>query len=132
MESEGFIMGYRSVVKIIFYTHEEKDFPALKLWVDENVPDEFDFTESANNPVWLAPGDGYRVLCCDLEEYKWYDTYAGVVAMEDALERFDRNNKSNTCAYEFIRIGEEYEDIEYRSSDGCENLLTVNREIEWS
>tara|TARA_R110000787_G_scaffold270911_2_gene377964 strand:+ start:67 stop:432 length:366 start_codon:yes stop_codon:yes gene_type:complete len=121
-------MGYRSVVKIIFYTLEDKDFPALKLWVDENIPDEFDFTESSR--------DGYRVLCYDNDWVKWYDSFPEVAAMQKALDRFDQvfgeGKTPLEFAYEFIRMGEEDEDIERRSSDDLQNLITVRRSIEWS
>ena len=120
-------MGYRSVVKIIFYTLEDKDFPALKLWVDENIPDEFDFTESSR--------DGYRVLCYDNDWVKWYDSFPEVAAMQKALDRFDQvfgeGKTPLEFAYEFIRR-EEDEDIERQSSDNLQNLITVRRSIEWS
>jgi hypothetical protein len=63
-------MGYRSDVTMIMYPsadHRDK-FAALKLYVDENLPDEFKV---------VGEGDR-RYLHCYIDGVKWYDSYEEV------------------------------------------------------
>jgi hypothetical protein len=63
-------MGYRSDVTMIMYPsadHRDK-FAALKLYVDENLPDEFEV---------VGEGDR-RYLHCYIDGVKWYDSYEEV------------------------------------------------------
>jgi hypothetical protein len=63
-------MGYRSDVTMIMYPsadHRDK-FAALKLYVDENLPDEFEV---------IGEGDR-RYLHCYIDGVKWYDSYEEV------------------------------------------------------
>ena len=67
----------------------------------------------------------------DIHEVKWYLSYADVHGFERALEKFeklaDENNRWN-C--EFVRVGEEVEDIEQKRSYNSDNLLYVSVGIE--
>ena len=82
-------MGYRSDVMALFYTYEANELPAIKLFIDENIPEFF---------RGEFEGNDYMV------DSKW-------------------------CC-EFVRVGEEVEDIEEHQSYNAENLIYVSRTIE--
>ena len=121
-------MGYRSDVTIMMYPkfgHRDK-FAALKLYVDENLPDQFEVF-----------GEGYdRYLHCFIGGVKWYDGYEQVNAYNKAFSEWGdmfRDEEEPEDAplfhYEFMRIGEEWEDVDYDCSYGSDNLLNLSREV---
>ena len=127
-------MGYRSDVTIIMYpseNHRDK-FAALKLYVDENLPDEFEV---------IGEGDK-RYLHCFIDCVKWYDDYEEVQIYNKLFSEWDEMfadpddpiAKEGLRAepifnYEFMRIGEEYEDVEYHQSYGADHVLNMSREV---
>ena len=127
-------MGYRSDVTMIMYPsadHRDK-FALLKLYVDENLPDEFKVIGEGNG--------GY--LYCYIEGVKWYDSYEEVQKYTKAFNEWDEmfadpddpSAKEGLQAdpifhYEFMRIGEDYEDVEYHQSYGADHALNMSREI---
>ena len=111
-------MGYRSVVEIVMYPGEPEDFAMLKLYVDESLPDKFDVV-----------GSDRKVLHLCLGGVKWYDSYEEVSVYTQCFANWDEMF-GDKCHYEFIRIGEETEDIEHKASDGAEYLLQVSTTIE--
>ena len=125
-------MGYRSDVTIIMYPqfgHRDK-FAALKLYVDENLPDEFEV---------MGEGNG-RYLHCYIEGVKWYDSYEEVDKYNKLFSEWDemfadpnhdptRSEHAPICHYEFLRIGEDYEDVEYHQSYGADHVLNMSREV---
>lgn len=127
-------MGYRSDVTIVMYPqfgHRDK-FAALKLFVDENLPDEF-----------KVVGEGYdRYLHCFIDGVKWYDGYEEVQKYNKLFSEWDElfadpddpSAKEGLHAdlifhYEFMRIGEDYEDVEYHQSYGADHVLNMSREV---
>jgi hypothetical protein len=121
-------MGYRSDVTIIMYPsadHRDK-FAALKLYVDENLPDEFKV---------VGEGDR-RYLHCYIDGVKWYpgdeevDVYSRMFDEWDKLfiDGEDPHGES-VFHYEFMRIGEDYEDVEYHQSYGADHALNMSREV---
>lgn len=128
-------MGYRSAVTLAFYTRHQEAVPfaALKLWFDENYPHKEATTE------WEAKIEtgGYNEMPEDwimvrYEDVKWYDGYTHVVEVNKAIESFVSTfeaNDTDNVAYEYVRIGEETEDIEEDRSDYCDYRLGVSREI---
>ena len=127
-------MGYRSEVCVVFYCPKE-DYPVMKLFMDENEPKDNQLFDKSNE-------DYYEV--CDLDDkmmvkflfpdVKWYETYSEVIEFMEFIEAFGKiaNSESSTWNYEFIRLGEEYEDIDTRESDDSDNLIQVRREIEYN
>jgi hypothetical protein len=127
-------MGYRSDVTIIMYPsadHRDK-FAALKLYVDENLPDEFKV---------VGEGDR-RYLHCYIDGVKWYDSYEEVDTYSKLFSEWDEmfadpddpSAKEGLQAdtifqYEFMRIGEDYEDVEYHQSYGADHVLNMSREV---
>lgn len=125
-------MGYRSEVTIVFYSRGAGaiPYPALKLWVDENYPVKEAVTE------WEAKleTDEETYLMLTYDHVKWYDGYSHVTAVQRALglfcETFDEAGPEEAvAAYEFVRIGEETEDIQENRSDWSDYRLGVRREV---
>lgn len=123
-------MGYRSDVSIVFYTRKPDVVPfiALKVWFDENYPirealDEWGAAlERVNDTFLLVTYQGV----------KWYEEYKHVQAVNEAIRRFadtfDAHDTDNV-AYEFVRVGEETQDIDEETSTWSDYVLRVKREI---
>lgn len=120
-------MGYRSDVMAVFYTYDPSEYPSIKLFIDENIPEWFRGDEYMST-FEKANLQGIKF---DVREVKWYPSYADVHGFERAFEKFeklaDENNRWN-C--EFVRVGEEVEDIEQKRSYNSDNLLYVSVGIE--
>lgn len=118
-------MGYRSEIAAVFYTMKVEDLPVVKLWLQENFPvKEFD-----DNIRWFDRG---MVLEC--EYVKWYDSFPDVKAFNETAQAFidlfcQGEDGTIECAYEFMRIGEEYEDIEVIREGSYDCFLECNRSI---
>ena len=125
-------MGYRSNVTMVMYPKRKEDFAMLKLFVAENLPDEFEAHESDS---------GFRYLYCYIEGVKWYDSYEEVQKYIKAFNEWDDmfadpddpSAKEGLQAdpifhYEFMRLGEDYEDVEYHQSYGADHVLNMSRE----
>lgn len=122
-------MGYRSDVTFAFYTRNQEAVPfaALKLWFDENYP------HREAREEWEArieTGDDW--ITVEYHDVKWYPGYTHVEAanraMRTFIDTFEANDKDNV-AYEFVRVGEETEDIEEDRTNYCDYRLGVRREI---
>lgn len=121
-------MGYRSDVHALFYTTIKEDLPLLKLFMDENYPkDLHDLEEISSNRIY-----GYEMV---YEDVKWYSGYDDVKAFDAfrtkylaLLDAQEENGKE--WAFEFVRIGEETEDVECESSMASLGVLSVSRQIE--
>jgi len=124
-------MGYRSDVTMIMYPKRKEDFAMLKLFVAENLPDEFEAHESDS---------GFRYLHCYIDAVKWYDSYEEVNAYTKAFNEWEqvfadpnhdptRSEHAPICHYEFMRVGEEYEDVQYECSYGSDHALNLSREV---
>jgi len=124
-------MGYRSDVTIVMYPKRKEDFAALKLYVDENFPDEFEVRGGAK-------GDKYLLL--EFVGTKWYEGYEGVDVYTRAFSEWEqvfadpnrdptRSEHAPIFHYEFMRVGEEYEDVVYDCSYGSDHLLNMSREV---
>jgi len=121
-------MGYRSDVTIVMYPKRKEDFALLKLYADETFPDQFEVHED-NNRI-----EGFRYLMLEFDSIKWYEGYEGVDVYTRAFSEWDTmfrdeyEPESGTLFhYEFMRIGEDYEDIVYDQSEGSEVILGVDR-----
>ena len=129
-------MGYRSEVNLVFYTRHQEAVPfaALKLWFDENYPHKEATTEwearietggcgDVTDPDWIM------VI---YENVKWYQGYTHVEevdhAMRSFIDTFEATDKDNV-AYEFVRVGEEIDDIEEIRSAYSDWRLGVRREV---
>ena len=121
-------MGYRSDVTAVFYTTDKEAWPAMKLYVDENFPEELkgDLREadSKNITGYVFEGQGW----------KWYDSYPDVQAfnrfVSNLLELVHDEEASLSWHYEFARIGEDYDDVQVDRSDDSAFVLSIARAIE--
>jgi hypothetical protein len=121
-------MGYRSDVHALFYTMQKEDLPLLKLFMDENYPkDLHDLEEVSSNRIY-----GYEMK---YENVKWYSDYDDVKAFTAfrtkylaLLDAQEENGKE--WAFEFVRIGEDTEDVECEQSTASMGVLSVSRSIE--
>ena len=123
-------MGYRSDVMAVFYTYDPTEYPAMKLFIDENVPEFFKDDEymrlfSGGMPKHVQ---GIKFT---MNGVKWYPSYPDVQRFEQAIEKFEKlSDGGDKWLWEFVRLGEEIEDVEERSCAEAESLLYVNRSIE--
>ena len=120
-------MGYRSDIKAAFYAPKDKA-AALKLYVDENFPKDFDLDL---HPIHNGHYQGYM---CESDDVKWYESYPEVVAFNRFVANFleiadGENGGELRWAYEFVRVGEDNDDIEEIRSDYSDYQLSVERNI---
>ena len=121
-------MGYRSEVTAIFYCHNQDDYPSMKLFVEENIGGTFkeDITEEESNER--------KYIKFYLEDVKWYDSYTDVIQFNEFIKAFvelaDDDESKLTWAYEFVRFGEELNDIEVTESDGANNVMRIHRYVD--
>jgi hypothetical protein len=121
-------MGYRSDVTIVMYPKRKEDFAALKLYADETFPDQFEVHED-NNRI-----EGFRYLMLEFDSVKWYEGYEDVDVYTRAFSEWDtmfedeyEPESGSIFHYEFMRIGEDYEDIVYDRSVDSDMILGVDR-----
>lgn len=120
-------MGYRSEIKAAFYAPKEHA-PVLKLYVDENFPEEL---KGDLRPIDNGRYAGYMF---EGNGWKWYDSYPEVQAFNRFASNFleladGEEGSERRWAYEFVRIGEDTDDIEQNRSDYSDYQLDVIRSI---
>ena len=123
-------MGYRSDVMAVFYTYDPTEYPAMKLFIDENVPE---FFRDDKYMRLFSGGMPKHVqgIKFTMNGMKWYESYSDVKGFEQAIEKFEKlSDGGDKWLWEFVRLGEEIEDVEERSCAEAESLLYVNRSIE--
>lgn len=121
-------MGYRSEVMAAFYTTNKDEAPLLKLFIEENWPKEGNLTAYE----WIKSDEHFGIIF-HKEDVKWYESFPEVQAFDAFTEKFmeiaDSEEKKYNWFYEFVRIGEEYQDIETKGSYYSDNILSVSRAI---
>ena len=122
-------MGYRSNVMAVFYTYEPSEYPAIKLFIDENIPEWFRGDEYMTT---FERGDNLRGVKFDLQDVKWYESYPDVQGFERGMGVFKglADGTDSKWCFEFVRLGEEVEDVEQRRSYNADPLLYLSRSIE--
>lgn len=122
-------MGYRSEVEYICYA-DDKDKEAvgkLKLFVDSCV------FASKYIVMDRFEESGYFGFEFEANDVKWYPEYEDVKEFETFMESLDQmlcDQKGFAVHWEFVRLGEDDTDIEYRVSSEAHGILRVTREIE--
>jgi hypothetical protein len=119
-------------VKAVFYAPKEK-WAALKLYVDENFPTVGDLIKDED--LKEVETDSYCGYLFEEDDVKWYPNYAEVIAFNEFVSAFlelaeGENSEALGWSYEFVRLGENYDDIETVYSNNSDYLLGVRREIE--
>jgi hypothetical protein len=96
--------------------------------MDENFPKDesfFELKEIESNAIY-----GYELV---LEQVKWYESYDEVKAFDafktKYLDLIEEQETGKQWHFEFVRIGEELEDVEQEQNDSA-YVLSVSRTIE--
>jgi hypothetical protein len=114
-------------VSAVFYAQKE-DWPLAKLFFDENFP--MKELGAAVQPFDTKYLQGYYFHETDV---KWYESYPEVQEFERFVngftERINDEESPMPWMYEFVRIGENHEDIETTSDGDIDWLLSVERRI---
>jgi hypothetical protein len=125
-------MGYRSDVALVFYPNNEENYPALKLWFDEVYPHK-EAIEVFDADIQAVEG------CHVLVSYscvKWYDDFEHVKEVRKVIENYEAAflacKEDYVGAWEFVRVGEDWTDIEHEYSASSQHRLGVSREIYFS
>jgi hypothetical protein len=119
-------MGYRSDVKALIYPvsgeHNLLNYDKLKTLMNTTFKDVFD----AWDDEYFKWNDEHRVLEFSADSIKWYDGYPDVAR----FTRFLSEVQELEYEYEFIRLGEDMDDVEDDSTGDSEGYLYVSRSIE--
>lgn len=118
-------MGYRSDVSTVIYGDDRaaEKYALLKTLMNTTFKVAYDSWSA--DAIWH---DTKHVLEFKIEDVKWYESYADVAAFTQMLEDLQEIEGLN---YEFVRIGEDDEDVERNNhGDGCEYITNVCRSIQ--
>ena len=119
-------MGYRSdVAYVVKFYHKDQpekafaDYIAFQDWVKnkhvitkpdpstpKNVELKHDYEKEAHLIKWSSSA---LLMLFEVEDVKWYDSFIDVAWHKDILEKA---NGYYTGNYRFVRIGEDYSDVE--------------------
>ena len=120
-------MGYRSNVICLMYSASEDDNDSTKGIIKEFIrqrvtPELFTY--------FTFDGWGARF---EAEDWKWYEGYADIDSLmklfDEYKEAFCEGGYESKYAFEYVRIGESYDDIETIEEGGSHNRLYVARSI---
>ena len=118
-------MGYRSDVSTVIYGDDRtaEKYALLKTLMNTTFKVAYDAWSA--DVIWH---DTKCVLEFFIEDVKWYESYPDVMAFLTMLENLREIEGYN---YEFVRVGEQDDDID-RQSEGnqCEYLIIVCRSIQ--
>jgi len=129
-------MGYRSEVRAAFYTLDKREWPALRIFVEENFPKDLD------EDLSLITSKGMWGYDYNASSIKWYSSYPEIQEFDKFLGVFDDiasdmlklkttngepyTEHANHWAYEFVRIGEDEGDIERKWGGRANNYPLLN------
>lgn len=120
-------MGYRSNVICLMYSASRDDNDSTKGIIKEFIrqrvtPELFQY--------FNFDGWGARF---EAEDWKWYDGYADIDSLmklfDEYAETFCEGGYESKYAFEYVRIGESYDDVEMIERGGYQNRLYVSRLI---
>ena len=118
-------MGYRSDVAVVIYGDDRNPEKYALLKTLMNTTFKVAYDEWSAYVTWH---DTKCVLEFFIEDTKWYESYPDVIAFTTMLENLREIEGYN---YEFVRIGEDDDDIERENhGDHGEYITRVNRSIE--
>jgi hypothetical protein len=116
-------MGYRSDVAVAIYGDDRspEKYETLKLLMNTTFKD----VNDENDADWH---DSKCVLMFQARDVKWYESYPEVSRFMKMLDEIGELEGFN---YEFLRIGEDDDDIERKiGGENCDCILSVSRAIE--
>ena len=119
-------MGYRSDVQALIYPPSGDqnllEYNKLKLLMNTTFKNVLDSWGNES----FSWDDKHRVLKFSANSVKWYDSFPEV----DLFPKFLADVQELGYEYEFIRIGEEDDDLETDSTGDAENYMYVERTIQ--
>ena len=115
-------MGYISEVKICL---KKDNYEELRARLLKNETYEYMFNDGFFELTELDDGD---VVVCSWDSIKWYPTFEEIRIIEDYLAELESQN----IEYRFIRVGEEYSDVEFKElyGDGSCDRINVYQSID--
>ena len=116
-------MGYRSLVRCLIYGSKDKleaFIIAQQLILNNSAL--FEFKDVLRRYTINRGNNTYHVLDLTGIDWKWYPIYDTVIAWMTML----KETKSFGLYYEFIRIGDEDNDVEVHASDHSEDLIQTS------
>jgi hypothetical protein len=142
-------MGYRSNVDVVIYVPSDSDtaYPLLKLWFDANYPHNEAKHDWGAEITYLQED---RAITVYYNDVKWYEAYEHPQAVDKVFSEIDTlldalpvttvkdgvtqdwNVTPFEIAYEYVRMGEEDQDIEINQSINADCVIAVNRSTEIS
>lgn len=126
-------MGYRSSVVCLMYGNNDiGDNTIVKEFVRSRV--EAYSGDGAAHVKNAFNYDGWGVTF-QADDWKWYESYPDIIFLEALFDEFEElvigDDASNTSyALEFVRLGEESDDIEERMRGAIEGRTWISRCIE--
>lgn len=122
-------MGYRSDVTCIMYTNKPDDKGAgaiMTTWLKQRIHDDgtdIDYFEFHDTEVIFRA-----------EQWKWYESYPTVQRLMNLFTEFDQAlcggaDGDGACCLEFMRVGENYDDVELHDSNNSHGRLRLSRSI---
>lgn len=118
-------MGYRSEVAGLIYAPQElvNKFKKDHADVIQLLDDEFN-----DGSLKYLGNEEYDFIYLHGKQWKWYDSFKEVEAWHKLMDLAEKDG----LAVEFVRIGEDYDDIEteYQGVDFLNYYLNVERFIE--
>ena len=127
-------MGYRSDVTVIMYADTPEEQVMVNEWVKVQLAKRTDVEEPGlRHRFYFMP----NMVKFEVEGWKWYDSYEEIQWLEklfaDYVEIFcpDPNDDNDNRAYaiEYMRVGENYEDVNYWYRGCAEDYLMLDRTI---
>lgn len=121
-------MGYRSDMKALVYPPSGAEsllkYEQLKTLMNTTFKNFYEYWQDPHF-TW---DDEHRVLKFSAESIKWYDSYSEVATFPKFLDEVHELGYE----WEFIRLGENDDDVESIQSGDAEGFLYVQRSIEVS
>lgn len=125
-------MGYRSDVRAIIYGPTDvmqRFIAASKLDKEHRRVFEHFIGETRIFTVNAGTPDAWSVLDMQCDDVKWYPEFADVKAWNNFMHSIEDEDDWKPLNYEFVRIGEDSNDVERDSSEDSDYILTVTRPV---
>ena len=133
-------MGYRSEVMAAFYVNAAEDkradaLQALRAWYMLNKGECEAQDKSSAEWLFYCFREVKSGYVFEAEHTKWYDSYEEIQMFNALVDSFknafieNMTHEEVNHAYEFIRIGEEDDDIQREEEGASDYVLNVQRSI---
>jgi len=119
-------MGYRSEVSSVIYAKKDIMDKFKTDYSDKLKALEVHFENNKDEGMSYESNSDYDIIFLKGSSWKWYETYTDVKAWHELMDLATERGLS----VEFVRIGEDYEDIEVDYINDSECYLSVERFIE--